>query len=81
MHLVRHPQGLPELGYSPSADPPRGEVCIRGPALFAGYYGNEAMTKEVMGGCHTAVHACGLGGLTRVLVGVGGGACMLWGRL
>lgn len=37
------------MGYSPTADPPRGEVCIRGPGLFTGYYKNETMTKEVMG--------------------------------
>ncbi|KAG2499949.1 hypothetical protein HYH03_002234 [Edaphochlamys debaryana] len=39
---------VPELGYSPAADPPRGEVCIRGPAMFSGYYGQEALTKEAM---------------------------------
>lgn len=37
------------LRYSPSQVPPRGEVCIRGPALFAGYYKAEQMTKDIMG--------------------------------
>ncbi|KAG2442580.1 hypothetical protein HXX76_002665 [Chlamydomonas incerta] len=41
-------EAVPELGYFPSSDPPRGEVCIRGPGLFSGYYGNEALTKEAM---------------------------------
>ncbi|PNH04612.1 Long chain acyl-CoA synthetase 5 [Tetrabaena socialis] len=41
-------EAVPELGYSPASTPPRGEVCVRGPSLFTGYYGNEALTKEAM---------------------------------
>lgn len=43
-------EAVPEMGYSPSADPPAGEVCIRGPGIFTEYYKNKEMTKEAMGG-------------------------------
>ena len=36
-HSVRL-EGVPEMKYDPLADPPRGEVCIQGPVVFAGYY-------------------------------------------
>ncbi|KXZ56780.1 hypothetical protein GPECTOR_1g702 [Gonium pectorale] len=41
-------EAVPELGYSPSDKPPRGEVCVRGPALFSGYFGQEALTREAI---------------------------------
>ncbi|GIL73086.1 hypothetical protein Vretimale_4702 [Volvox reticuliferus] len=41
-------EAVPELGYFPSNQPPRGEVCVRGPALFSGYYENEQLTKEAL---------------------------------
>lgn len=42
-------EAVPELGYFPSNQPPRGEVCVRGPALFSGYFGNEELTREALG--------------------------------
>lgn len=37
------------MGYSPFSEPPAGEICIRGPALFTGYYNQPELTKECMG--------------------------------
>jgi long-chain acyl-CoA synthetase len=36
-----------EAGYSPSNDPPTGEVCISGDNVTAGYFGAEDKTREV----------------------------------
>mmetsp|Transcript_33119 Transcript_33119/g.84069 ORF Transcript_33119/g.84069 Transcript_33119/m.84069 type:complete len:672 (-) Transcript_33119:449-2464(-) len=49
-HTELRLEAVPDMGYDPLADPPRGEVCLRGPGLFSGYYRNEALTKEVMDG-------------------------------
>jgi long-chain acyl-CoA synthetase len=42
-------EAVPEMGYDPAAEPPTGEVCIRGPGLFSGYYKQPELTKECMG--------------------------------
>ncbi len=41
---------IPEMAYLASDTPhPRGEVCVRGPSLFAGYYKDAAQTADVLG--------------------------------
>lgn len=37
---------VPEMGYNPLGDPPRGEVCVRGKTVFASYYKNPELTAE-----------------------------------
>lgn len=39
---------VPEMGYNPLADPPRGEICVRAKSKFAGYYKNQELTDESM---------------------------------
>lgn len=31
-------EAVPEMGYDPSANPPRGEIIIKGPVVFKGYF-------------------------------------------
>lgn len=40
-------ESVPEMGYDALAAPPRGELLIRGPVVFQGYYRDEAATREV----------------------------------
>jgi len=35
----------PDLQYFVDSDPPKGELCIRGPAIFKGYFGNKEETR------------------------------------
>ncbi|XP_034691835.1 long chain acyl-CoA synthetase 1 [Vitis riparia] len=37
---------VPEMGYDPFGDPPRGEICVRGKTVFAGYHKNPELTLE-----------------------------------
>ncbi|KAI7842469.1 hypothetical protein COHA_003823 [Chlorella ohadii] len=41
-------ESVPELKYDASGPTPKGEICIRGPMLFAGYYKDEERTKAEM---------------------------------
>ncbi|WJX21015.1 Long chain acyl-CoA synthetase 6, peroxisomal [Trifolium repens] len=40
---------VPEMNYTSDDQPnPRGEICVRGPIIFQGYYNDEAQTREVI---------------------------------
>ncbi|KDP28288.1 hypothetical protein JCGZ_14059 [Jatropha curcas] len=39
---------VPEMGYDPLSNPPRGEICVRGKTIFSEYYKNPELTKESM---------------------------------
>ncbi|KAH7620805.1 putative Long chain acyl-CoA synthetase 4 [Nannochloris sp. 'desiccata'] len=41
-------EAVPEMNYDPMAVPPRGEVCVKGPAVFTGYYKADDKTTEVL---------------------------------
>ena len=41
-------EAVPEMECDPMANPPKGELCIKGPSVFTGYYKEEKKTKEVL---------------------------------
>ena len=40
-------EAVPEMGYDPMAKPPRGEIIIKGPVVFQGYYQVRACTHSI----------------------------------
>ena len=42
-------EDLPELNYTRNSKPyPAGEICIRGPSIFRGYFKNKQLTDEAI---------------------------------
>lgn len=42
-------EDIPEMGYTNADRPfPRGEICVRGPIIFQGYYKDEVNTREAL---------------------------------
>mmetsp|Transcript_18262 Transcript_18262/g.51152 ORF Transcript_18262/g.51152 Transcript_18262/m.51152 type:complete len:544 (-) Transcript_18262:303-1934(-) len=39
-------ESVPDMNYDALSNPPRGEVCIKGPTVFDGYYKRDDLTKE-----------------------------------
>lgn len=52
-------EAVPDMGADPSASPPRGEVCLRGPSLFTGYYKAEVGLAESKGSVPAAAAVLG----------------------
>ena len=41
-------EAVPEMECDPTASPARGELCIKGPSVFTGYYKDQKKTDEVL---------------------------------
>ncbi|GAQ86175.1 Long-Chain Acyl-CoA Synthetase [Klebsormidium nitens] len=41
-------EAVPDMEYDPLGTPPRGEVCLRGPPIFTGYYKRPDLTKDAL---------------------------------
>lgn len=53
-------EGSEELGYDPLGTPPKGEICLRGPLIFQGYFQDKKKTEEAFGAplCPMAISCC-----------------------
>ena len=51
-------EGNEELGYDPLGVPPKGEICLRGPMIFSGYYKDKAKTEEAFGALPPSCGLC-----------------------
>jgi long-chain acyl-CoA synthetase len=41
-------EDVEEMGYDKNSVPyPKGEICIRGPSIFTGYFKNKLLTEQV----------------------------------
>lgn len=64
-------ESVPEMKYDATASPAKGEVCIRGPGLFTGYYKKQDITDEVVdkdGWFHTGdIGECLPGGQLKII--------------
>lgn len=58
-------ESIPEMEYDANATPPRGEVCIGGPAIFSGYYKKDEETKSAVEEDTGFFHSGDVGELTK----------------
>lgn len=48
VHMEIRLAEVQDMGYDPLANPPRGEICVRGKSCFTGYYKNPELTNEML---------------------------------
>ncbi len=61
-------EAVPEMGYNPLANPPRGEIIIKGPVVFQGYYQVTACRQPIPQCSFLRFHAQTLGSSCLVLL-------------